>query len=246
MEIARRGGASTRTVKDLAPRRIRSRVARRESLAAVASYGITRSSQIRLWVERRRRDQDVARHSAWPPGSRCGSSRHFSAPTKCLSTTGRARPIGTVHRLVIHEMLPVVGRESWPRSRMCFCETGVYTVDESRTILSAARAHGLRLKLHAMTDVVRRRGAGREIGATSAITSRRSPRPALRPWRPREQLPSFCRHDALSRKPTQPCAFSDRSRVLSRWPRISIQERHRAESAIRHDAWSQPASTIRG
>jgi imidazolonepropionase len=50
-----------------------------------------------------------------------------------------------------------------------FCETGVYTVDESRKILTAARRHGLKLKLHA-DELTSCGGAelAAEIGATSA------------------------------------------------------------------------------
>jgi len=51
--------------------------------------------------------------------------------------------------LVINEMIPAVARERLARFADVFCETGVYTVDESRAILTAARDAGLLLKLHA-------------------------------------------------------------------------------------------------
>jgi len=70
---------------------------------------------------------------------------------------------------VINVMLPMVGRDTLAAFADVFCETGVYTVDESRAILSAARGHGLRLKLHA-DELTSFGGAelAAEIGATSA------------------------------------------------------------------------------
>jgi imidazolonepropionase len=49
-----------------------------------------------------------------------------------------------------------------------FCEPGVFTVDETRTILIAARQAGLRLKLHA--DELRPSG-GAELAASLGATS---------------------------------------------------------------------------
>jgi imidazolonepropionase len=51
--------------------------------------------------------------------------------------------------LLIHEMIPAVAAGRLARFADVFCETGVYTVDESREILTAAREAGLLLKLHA-------------------------------------------------------------------------------------------------
>ena len=52
-------------------------------------------------------------------------------------------------RLVCEEIIPAVAREGLARACDVFCEPGAFSVDESRTILLAARAHGLRLRLHA-------------------------------------------------------------------------------------------------
>jgi imidazolonepropionase len=51
--------------------------------------------------------------------------------------------------LVINEMLPRVAAEKLAEYCDVFCETDVFTVDESRQILSAARCHGLGLRAHA-------------------------------------------------------------------------------------------------
>jgi imidazolonepropionase len=71
--------------------------------------------------------------------------------------------------LLVHEMIPRVASEKLARFADIFCEPGVYTLDESRIILGAARAHGLAIKLHA--DELSPGGGAQlaaELGATSA------------------------------------------------------------------------------
>ena len=71
--------------------------------------------------------------------------------------------------LLVHEMIPTVAAERLARFADIFCEPGVYTLDETRRILGAARAHGMLLKLHA--DELEPSGAAElaaELGATSA------------------------------------------------------------------------------
>ncbi|HEX3187547.1 MAG TPA: imidazolonepropionase [Pyrinomonadaceae bacterium] len=51
--------------------------------------------------------------------------------------------------LIIDEMLPQVGREKLAEFADVFCEQNVFTTDESWKILSAARCHGLGLRMHA-------------------------------------------------------------------------------------------------
>jgi imidazolonepropionase len=72
-------------------------------------------------------------------------------------------------RLLVSGMLPAVSSGRLARFADVFCEPGVFTIDESRTILTAARSAGLGLKLHA--DELRASGGAElaaEIGATSA------------------------------------------------------------------------------
>jgi imidazolonepropionase len=66
-------------------------------------------------------------------------------------------------------MIPAVASARLARFADVFCETGVYTVDESRAILSAARSAGLLIKLHA-DELTACGGAelAASIGATSA------------------------------------------------------------------------------
>ena len=51
--------------------------------------------------------------------------------------------------LIIDEMLPQVAREKLAEFADVFCEQNVFTNDESWKILSAARCHGLGLRMHA-------------------------------------------------------------------------------------------------
>jgi imidazolonepropionase len=51
--------------------------------------------------------------------------------------------------LLIEELLPRIGKEKLAEYCDVFCEAKVFTIDESRQILSAARRHGLGLRMHA-------------------------------------------------------------------------------------------------
>ncbi|HEX6046192.1 MAG TPA: imidazolonepropionase [Pyrinomonadaceae bacterium] len=51
--------------------------------------------------------------------------------------------------LIIEEMLPAVANEKLAEFCDVFCEQKVFTIDETREILSAARRHGLKLRIHA-------------------------------------------------------------------------------------------------
>jgi imidazolonepropionase len=72
-------------------------------------------------------------------------------------------------RVVADEIVPRAAREGLARFCDVFCETGVFTVEESRTILEAGRRAGLGLRVHA--DELARSGGtllAAELGAASA------------------------------------------------------------------------------
>ncbi len=71
--------------------------------------------------------------------------------------------------LVIEEMLPQVVEEKLARYCDVFCEEGVFSIEQSRRLLTAAREAGLELKLHA-DEIVPLGGAelAAELGAVSA------------------------------------------------------------------------------
>ena len=71
--------------------------------------------------------------------------------------------------IVCNEMMPVVARERLARACDVFCEPGVFSVAETRQILTAAKHHGLAVKLHA--DELDGAGGAElaaELGALSA------------------------------------------------------------------------------
>jgi imidazolonepropionase len=71
--------------------------------------------------------------------------------------------------LIVSDMIPAVARERLAEWCDVFCEKGVFTPDESRAILTAARAAGMKLRLHA--DELAASGGSQlaaEIGARSA------------------------------------------------------------------------------
>jgi imidazolonepropionase len=71
--------------------------------------------------------------------------------------------------LIVSDMIPAVAQERLAEWCDVFCEKGVFTPDESREILMAARAAGMKLRLHA--DEFAASGGSRlaaEIGARSA------------------------------------------------------------------------------
>lgn len=71
--------------------------------------------------------------------------------------------------LVIKEMLPAVVEQKLARFCDVFCEEGVFSIEQSRRVLSAARKMGLELKLHA-DEIVPLGGAelAAELAAVSA------------------------------------------------------------------------------
>ena len=71
-------------------------------------------------------------------------------------------------QLVCDEMIPAVARERLAVSCDVFCEPGVFSPAEARTILTAAQRHGLALKLHA--DELEGSG-GAELGAELSALS---------------------------------------------------------------------------
>ena len=72
-------------------------------------------------------------------------------------------------RLIAERIVPAAAREGLARYGDIFCEKGVFTVEESRRILEAARRAGLGLRVHA--DELALSGGARlaaELGAASA------------------------------------------------------------------------------
>jgi imidazolonepropionase len=171
MEIARRGGGIHSSVRDLrarGPDELYALAAPR--LAALASHGVTTvevKSGYGLSVEdelktlrviaRLARELPLRIVPTWL-GAHEVPLEYRGAPD------GRARYI----EVLLNEMLPRVAVGGLARFADVFCEAGVYSPEEARTILSAARASGLALKLHA--DELTSSG-GAELAASLEATS---------------------------------------------------------------------------
>ncbi len=71
--------------------------------------------------------------------------------------------------LVINEMLPAVAEAGTAEFCDVFCEKGVFDIEQSRRILSEAKRHGMKIKLHA-DEIVQLGGAelAAELNAVSA------------------------------------------------------------------------------
>ncbi|MGE5126773.1 MAG: imidazolonepropionase [Betaproteobacteria bacterium] len=105
---------------------------------------------------------------------RLAGARH---PVTVVPTFLGAHEVPREHRaeraryveLLVDEMIPEVARRRLAVFADVFCERGVFDVEESRRVLSAARRHGLKLRLHAdeLADTGGARLAG-ELRARSA------------------------------------------------------------------------------
>ena len=171
MEIARRGGGIHSSVRDLRTRSedelyelARRRLLRLSTFGTTtvevkSGYGLTLADELKAL-------RVVARLRA-------------ELPLRIVPTFLGAHEIPLDHResaaarqayidLVINEMIPAVVADGLAAFADVFCEAGVYTVDESRTILSAARDAGMGIKLHA--DELTSSG-GAELAASLGATS---------------------------------------------------------------------------
>ena len=172
MEIARRGGGIHASVRDLRARDEDTLVELATGrLRRLASYGVTTvevKSGYGLTVDDELKSlRAIARVAA-------------ALPLRIVPTFLGAHEVPLEHRespatreeyiaTLIEEMIPRVAGLGLARFADVFCETGVYTVPESRRILAAARSQGLLLKLHA-DELTSAGGASlaAELGAVSA------------------------------------------------------------------------------
>jgi len=169
MEIAARGGGIHASVRDLRQRSedelFALALGRLRRLAAYGTTTIEVKSGYGLTVEDELKELRVIARLA------------EVLPVRLVPTWLGAHEIPLEYRstrnkyvdLLVNDMLPRVVGDRLARFADVFCEPGVFTVAESRTILTAAKHAGLGLKLHA--DELEPSGGAElaaQIGATSA------------------------------------------------------------------------------
>lgn len=172
MEIASRGGGIHASVRDLRTRTEEELFALAlPRLRRLASYGTTTveiKSGYGLTVDDELKSLRVVRRLAAALPLRLVPT-WLGAHEIPLEYRGSANTRGEYLRLLIDEMLPRVAAEGLADFADVFCEPGVYTPSETRSLLAAARAAGLGVKLHA--DELEGSGGAElaaELGATSA------------------------------------------------------------------------------
>jgi imidazolonepropionase len=172
MEIARRGGGIHASVRDTrgrtedelvalaAPRLMRLASYGTTTVEVKSGYGLTTASELTQL-------RAIARLAALLPLRLVPT--WLGAHEIPLEHRGSAEARASYVKLLVDEMLPAVTRERLATFADVFCEPGVFTTDETRRILTAARDAGLALKLHA--DELEPAGGAElaaELGATSA------------------------------------------------------------------------------
>ena len=172
MEIARRGGGIHSSVADLRKRTedelyalARRRILKLASFGSTtievkSGYGLSLEDEIKSLrvIARLAADLPVRLVPTW-----------LGAHEIPLEYRSRDSGRRDYVRLLIDEILPAVAAGRLARFADVFCEPGVFTLDETRTILTASRAAGLGIKLHA--DELEPHGAAElaaELGAVSA------------------------------------------------------------------------------
>lgn len=171
LEIARRGGGIHSSVRDLRARGedelVALAAARLRRIAAHGTTTIEVKSGYGLSLEAELTTLRAIRRLSAELGLRLVPT-FLGAHEVPLEYREAPRTREAYIALVVEEMLPAVAREGLARFCDVFCEPGVYTVEESRRILTAARGHGLGIKLHA--DELEN-GAGAELAAELRATS---------------------------------------------------------------------------
>jgi len=167
--IAAAGGGILESVRDVRGRTEDELVAvTRARLAALLAHGTTTveiKSGYGLDLENERKQLRVVRRLAAEPGPALVPT--FLGAHEVPPEYGSAR--AAYVRLLCDEMIPAVAGEGLARFCDAFCEPGVFTVAETRAIATAARRHGLAIKLHA--DELEGSGGAElaaELGAVSA------------------------------------------------------------------------------
>jgi imidazolonepropionase len=171
MEIARQGGGIHASVRDLRARDSEELLAlARPRLERLASYGTTTvevKSGYGLSIEDELKILRVIKRLSAELQMRIVPTWLGAHEIPREARTTPATRASYV-KMLREEMLPLVVDEQLAVFADVFCEPGVFTIEETRDLLTAARASGLKLKLHA--DELSPSG-GAELAADLRATS---------------------------------------------------------------------------
>jgi imidazolonepropionase len=127
------------------------------SVEAKSGYGLTVADELKLLRVIRRIGQQTPLQTAPTFLGAHAIPEEFSGNRACYVD------------LVIEEMLPLVAQHKLAEFCDVFCETGYFDVEDSRSILTAAKRHGLKLRMH-VDQLTRGGGAllAAQLGAKTA------------------------------------------------------------------------------
>ncbi len=172
MEIARRGGGIRSSVKDLRSRTedelFTLALDRVRRLASYGSTTIEMKSGYGLSVEDELKSLRVIARVAETVPARIVAT-WLGAHEIPIEYKERARGRAEYVKLLTEEILPIVARDRLAAFADVFCEPGVFSLDETRAVLTASHRAGLGLKLHA--DELEPHGGAElatQLGAVSA------------------------------------------------------------------------------
>lgn len=180
MEIARRGGGILSTVSSVRSATedelVSAALPRLDSMLAAGTTTVEIKSGYGLDVESELKQLEAIR--------RVGEATPLDVVSTFLGAHEFPPEFKSDRRgyvdLVVREMLPAVAERRLAEFCDVFCEEGVFTADEAREILMAAKGHGLKPKIHA-DEFVNSGGArvAGEVGAVSAEHLCAAPREGL-------------------------------------------------------------------
>jgi len=168
MQILQEGGGIFRTVRDTraasadelyreGSRRLKSMLSHGSTtVEAKSGYGLDKEVELRMLETVRMLDRD--------------------SPVTLVPTYLGAHAVPPEYKdkaddyvdFIVNEVLPEISKRQLAEFCDVFCEKGVFSVDQSRRVLLAAKSLGMKLKLHA--DELQRTG-GAELAAELRVTS---------------------------------------------------------------------------
>ena len=113
------------------------------TIEAKSGYGLDRATEIKMLRVLRRLDEDGPTHGACGPRIVPTLLAAHTAPPEFASRRDE------YVRFVAEELIPEVAAAKLAKFCDAFCDDHAFTVDECRTVLGAARNHGMGLRIHA-------------------------------------------------------------------------------------------------